>query len=72
MSSGRNARSWLGQRSSLSLGRRRARASSPAAITLSLTAEIFCEGLKAGLLTFGGAFTVIPFLQETARRGQAG
>jgi chromate transporter len=36
------------------------------AITVSLTAEIFWEGLKAGLLTFGGAFTVIPFLQESA------
>ena len=39
-------------------------------ITLSLTAEIFWEGLKAGLLTFGGAFTVIPFLQESAVDGQ--
>jgi chromate transporter len=36
------------------------------AVTLSLTAEIFIEGLKAGLLTFGGAFTVIPFLQDSA------
>jgi chromate transporter len=36
------------------------------AVTLSLTLEIFFEGLKAGLLTFGGAFTVIPFLQESA------
>jgi chromate transporter len=40
------------------------------AITLSLTAEIFLEGLKAGLLTFGGAFTVIPFLQDSAVEGQ--
>ncbi len=37
-----------------------------AGITISLTGEIFLEGLKAGLLTFGGAFTVIPFLQESA------
>ena len=36
------------------------------AVTLSLTAEIFWEGLKAGLVTFGGAFTVIPFLQDVA------
>jgi chromate transporter len=36
------------------------------AISLSLTATIFWEGLKAGLLTFGGAFTVIPFLQESS------
>jgi chromate transporter len=40
------------------------------AITVSLTAEIFLEGLKAGLLTFGGAYTVIPFLQESAVEGQ--
>jgi chromate transporter len=39
------------------------------AITISLTAEIFWEGLKAGLLTFGGAFTVIPFLQQSAVDG---
>ena len=48
-------------------------ASSPSslgAVTVSLTAEIFFEGLKAGLLTFGGAFTVIPFLQESAVDGQ--
>jgi chromate transporter len=38
-------------------------------VTISLTAEIFVEGLKAGLLTFGGAFTVIPFLQESAVQG---
>ena len=36
------------------------------AVTVSLTATIFWEGLKAGLVTFGGAFTVIPFLQESA------
>jgi len=39
------------------------------AITISLTAEIFLEGLKAGLLTFGGAYTVIPFLHGTAVEG---
>ena len=36
------------------------------AIAVSLTASIFLEGLKAGLLTFGGAYTVIPFLQDSA------
>ena len=36
------------------------------AITVSLTASIFFEGLKAGLLTFGGAYTVIPFLRQSA------
>ncbi|MGK2931251.1 MAG: chromate efflux transporter, partial [Solirubrobacterales bacterium] len=35
-------------------------------IGLTLGAEIFFEGLKAGLLTFGGAYTVIPFLQEAS------
>ncbi len=28
--------------------------------------ELFLSGLKAGLLTFGGAYTVIPFLREDA------
>src|SRR3954449_2176674 len=36
------------------------------AVTVSLNAAIFWEGLKAGLLTFGGAFTVIPFLQQSS------
>jgi chromate transporter len=40
------------------------------AVSVSLTAEIFWEGLKAGLLTFGGAFTAIPFLQESAVEGR--
>jgi chromate transporter len=39
------------------------------AVTLGLNAQIFSEGLKAGLLTFGGAYTVIPFLQESAVNG---
>jgi len=37
-----------------------------AAITVPLTAEVFLEGLKAGLLTFGGAYTAVPFLQESS------
>ena len=41
-----------------------------AAVAVPLTAEIFLEGLKAGLLTFGGAYTVIPFLQETSVEAQ--
>jgi chromate transporter len=40
------------------------------AISVSLGVEIFFEGLKAGLLTFGGAYTLIPFLQESAVSGQ--
>jgi chromate transporter len=38
-------------------------------VTISLTAQIFLEGLKAGLLTFGGAYTVIPFLRDSAVSG---
>ena len=60
-----NARGWIGRASSVSpllLGF----VVMAGAVTLSLTAEIFLEGLKAGLLTFGGAFTVIPFLQQAA------
>lgn len=37
-----------------------------AAVSLPLGATIFLEGLKAGLLTFGGAYTVVPFLQDVA------
>jgi chromate transporter len=36
---------------------------------VSLNADIFVEGLKAGLLTFGGAYTVIPFLEASAVDG---
>jgi chromate transporter len=36
------------------------------AITVSLAGSIFFAGLKAGLLTFGGAYTVIPFLRDSA------
>jgi chromate transporter len=60
-----NSERWIGRASSIS----------PAAVslfvvlgavTISLSAQIFLEGLKAGLLTFGGAYTVIPFLQQGA------
>jgi chromate transporter len=65
----RNASRWTRRANSLVV--------SPAAlalvvagtITLSLTAQIFFEGLKAGLLTFGGAYTVIPFLHDSAVSG---
>ncbi len=40
------------------------------AITVSLTADVFLEGLRAGLLTFGGAYTAIPILQEGAVEAQ--
>jgi chromate transporter len=63
-----NAGRWTGRTHSFSPGVI-AVAIVAAAVTLSLTAEIFFEGLKAGLLTFGGAFTVIPFLQDSAVNG---
>jgi chromate transporter len=60
-----NAERWTRRANSIAIG--------PAvvviligAVTLSSSATIFWEGLKAGLLTFGGAFTVIPFLQESS------
>jgi chromate transporter len=40
-----------------------------ASVTVPLLVEVFSEGLKAGLLTFGGAYTVIPFLQDSAVDG---
>jgi chromate transporter len=61
-----NGRRWAGRSNSLSLGLPALVVVLVGAVTLSLTAEIFWEGLKAGLLTFGGAFTVIPFLQDAA------
>lgn len=36
------------------------------AITLPTVLQLFGYGLRAGLLTFGGAYTVIPFLQHDA------
>lgn len=63
-----NGRGWTGRAHSLSPGLF-AVAAVAATATLSLTGEIFFEGLKAGLLTFGGAFTVIPFLQDSAVGG---
>ena len=61
-----NGRRWRGRASSFSLGPAVVVALALGTITLSLTASIFVEGLKAGLLTFGGAYTVIPFLQDSA------
>lgn len=60
-----NAAGWIGRANSVSPAAL-AIAVALGAVSVSLTAEIFLEGLKAGLLTFGGAFTVIPFLQEAA------
>ena len=40
------------------------------ALSVGLTLEPLLEGLKVGLLTFGGAYTAVPLLQETAVDGQ--
>jgi len=64
-----NGRRWTHRAGSFSLTPVALLAVAAGAITLSLTAEIFLEGLKAGLLTFGGAFTAIPFLQDSAVGG---
>jgi chromate transporter len=58
-----NADRWIGRASSFAP---LALVMVAGAVTVSLTADVFFEGLKAGLLTFGGAFTVIPFLQQGA------
>ena len=61
-----NGRRWTHRANSFAITPLAVLAVVAGAITVSLTAAIFFEGLKAGLLTFGGAFTVIPFLRETA------
>jgi chromate transporter len=62
----RNARGWIGRTSSFSLGLPGVIWIGAGAITIGLAGEIFLEGLKAGLLTFGGAYTVVPFLHDSA------
>jgi chromate transporter len=57
---------WIGGASALSPLPALAIAVVAAAVTLSLEAQILAEGLKAGLLTFGGAYTAIPLLQDSA------
>lgn len=66
----RNARSWTSRSYSFALAAPAVPVILAGAIGVSLTVEIFWEGLKAGLVTFGGAFTVIPYLQEAAVEGQ--
>lgn len=61
-----NARAWVGRTHSIGVSLPTALGVIAGAVTFSLTVDIFWEGLKAGLLTFGGAFTVIPFLQDAA------
>lgn len=65
----RNSRGWLDRAGSVAIGPLAVVGAVAGAVTISLTGQIFLEGLKAGLLTFGGAFTVIPFLRESAVEG---
>ncbi len=61
-----NGRRWTRRANSVAIGLPALVVFAAGTITVSLTATIFFEGLKAGLLTFGGAYTVIPFLREAA------
>jgi chromate transporter len=61
---------WTRRAQSLTPGAAAIIAITTGALTLSVTAEIFWEGLKAGLVTFGGAYTVIPYLHDAAVDGQ--
>jgi len=65
-----NARPWMHRTHSFALGPPSILAVAAGAVTAGLTVEIFWEGLKAGLVTFGGAFTVIPYLQDAAVDGK--
>ena len=65
-----NARAWTGRAHSFELTLPVLAGLAVGAITAGLAVEIFWEGLKAGLVTFGGAFTVLPYLQESAVEGQ--
>jgi chromate transporter len=61
-----NARRWTRQAHSFALGLPTILAVTVGAVTLGLAVEIFWAGLKAGLVTFGGAYTVIPYLHDVA------
>jgi chromate transporter len=65
-----NAPRWTRGAHSFALGPGAIIAVTTGALTFSLTAGIFWEGLKAGLVTFGGAYTVIPYLHGAAVDGQ--
>jgi chromate transporter len=65
-----NGRRWMRRAHAVAVGPAAILAAVAGAVTLSLTAEIFWEGLKAGLVTFGGAYTVIPYLHGATVDGQ--
>jgi chromate transporter len=62
----RGVRGWLGGAPSIAIGLPALPWIAAGAITIGLTGEILLEGLKAGLLTFGGAYTVVPLLHSGA------
>jgi chromate transporter len=64
-----NGMRWARQAHSFSVAPAALLVAVAGALTLSLTGEIFWEGLKAGLVTFGGAFTVIPYLHDATVDG---
>jgi chromate transporter len=61
-----NSSRWARRAHSATLGLPVLLAAAAGAITLSLAGEILWEGLKTGLLSFGGAYTAIPYLQDVA------
>jgi len=64
------ARGWFGSGTpSIAIGLPALHWIAAGAITIGLTGEILLEGLKAGLLTFGGAYTVVPLLHASAVDG---
>jgi chromate transporter len=65
-----NAARWRPQTHSFAFGVPAMVAVLASAVTLGLVGEIFWAGLKAGLVTFGGAFTAIPYLQGVAVDGE--
>jgi chromate transporter len=62
----KNASRWTRRASSLTVSPIALVLVAAGTITLSLTGRVFLEGLKASLFSFGGAYTVIPFLRESA------
>ena len=65
-----NGKRWMRRAQVVAVGPAALLAAAAGAVSLSLIAEIFWEGLKAGLVTFGGAYTVIPYLHGATVDGQ--
>jgi chromate transporter len=61
-----NAERYTRRLRSFTLGPAALAVAAAGAVTVSLTTEIFLEGLKTGVLTFGGAYTAIPVLHDAA------